>query len=579
MATKNGITTPIYKLDSTAAVEFCGGKIALDKLPAKLVEHYNQQKGVETYRLEGTATISGCHFELYRNVKSQPNTSAWVSFFSNSGIQLKNIQNQMQHLVCFVVVDDELYAYTAGQSAVVFERFTDIAFPIEVGRRIAKPEVKGARSSQITGSTLASDLHFRDPRRITYTESLDNVWTALSGQIRDAVLDDKALTAIFPNKNKIRLDVTSAIKLGPRIESPEKIVELIKWLAKKSEDKLPADDGWASLDAIKVLNPRKKKDLITELKQALATKIFVTRDYANLALSHTDAALYDNATGYTASQGKDVVYAGDSRPELVDIVKNMKIDTQDVVKNLTSVTIQTENADYGAGYGTSGPLASHLHGEITHKKRTYFLLAGKWYEVNATYIDQVTKDCSSIMADLDLDPALIAMRKWKNAESEGAYNRTSITAKTFINGDRVLTDNVELFDGLASDGATIYIVHVKDGFDVKVRDVRSQVVNSAQMIENDLRLGTRVKLRAHYAALKKNGRTALTETEFLSLFDLPRVYVLAYGTKVKVDGTTLKTFSSSVARMEMVALNNQFRQISSSQSQAQLKIAWLEVTG
>ncbi|MDN5763418.1 MAG: hypothetical protein L0H41_14030, partial [Microlunatus sp.] len=100
MAKNGGITAPIYKIDSTAAVEFFGGNVALKELPAKLVEHYNQEKGVETYRLEGTAGISGCHMELYRNVKSQPNTSAWVSFFSNSGIQLKNIQNQMQHLVC-----------------------------------------------------------------------------------------------------------------------------------------------------------------------------------------------------------------------------------------------------------------------------------------------------------------------------------------------------------------------------------------------------------------------------------------------------------------------------------------------
>ncbi|MDN5759160.1 MAG: TIGR04141 family sporadically distributed protein [Tomitella sp.] len=477
-----------------------------------------------------------------------------------------------------MAVDDDLYAYTAGQSAVVFERFADIAFPIDVGRRIAKPEVKGARSSQITGTTLASDLHFRDPRRITYAESLDNVWTALSGQIRDAVLDEKELSSIFPGKNKIRLDVTSAVKLGPRIESPQKIIELIKWLAKKAEAKLPADDGWASLDAIKVLNPRKKKDLIAELKEALATKVFLTRDYDNLALSHTDAALYDNATSYTASQGKDVVYSSGSRPDLGDIVDSMKVDKTDVVKNLTAVTIETENTDYGANYGTSGPLANHLYGEITHKSGTYFLLAGKWYQVDATYIDQVTKDCSAIMADLDLDPATIAMRKWKASESEGKYNKSSITAATIINGDRILTDNVELFDGLASDGKTTYIVHVKDGFDVKVRDVRSQVINSAQMIENDLRIGTRAKLKAHHAALTRNKRTKLSEQDFLNLFDKPRVYVLAYGTKVKVDEKTLKTFGSSVARMEIVALNSQFRQLSSSQSRAQLKIAWIEVT-
>lgn len=577
MPAKAGITAPIYKVDTEAAIEFLGGDIELADLPAKLIGQYNKDKGIETYALEGATEIAGCSFELYRNVKARPNTSSWVKFFSGSGIELNEIQNQMQHLLCFVVVDDDLYAYTAGQSAVAFERFIDISFPIEVGRRIAKPEVKGARSSQITGGTLASDVHFRDPRRITYAESLDNVWTALSGQLRDTVLDEKALTSVFDVKSKIRLDVTSAIKLGPRIETPEKLVELIRWLAGKAEADLPADDGWAGLDAIKVLNPRKKKDLIGRLKTVLAKKIFASRDYSNIAVAHIDASLYDNATSYAVSQGKDSIYEGDIRPELSDIVNSMAIDIDDLLANFTSVTIRTENTDYGAGFGTSGPLINHLHGEIRHEGKTYFLLAGKWYEVDAVYIEQITKDFLAAMSSLDIDPMTIGLKEWKYADSEGTYNETSIEAAVFINGDRVLTDNVELFDGLASDGTNTYVIHVKRDFDVKVRDVRSQVINSAQIIENDLRIGSLTKLKAHHARLVTWGRTTISEADFLKLFDQPRVYVLAYGSKVKVSESTIKSFKSSVARMEVVSLNNQFRQLSSAESQAQLRVAWIKI--
>lgn len=577
MAAKTGITPPIYKIDADAANEFFGGSISAKDLPAKLIERYNVDKGIETYAIEGAAEIDGCSLQLYRNVKTRPSTSSWVKFFEGSGIDLDEIQNQMQHLVCFVVVDDELYAYTAGQSAVSFERFIDISFPIEVGRRVANAEIKGAKSSQITGSTLASDVHFRDPRRITYTESLDNVWMALSGQLQHSVLAEKALKDVFGSKSKIRLDVTSAIRLGPRIESPEKLIDLIRWMAAKADEDLPDDDPWAGLDAIKVLNPRKKKDLIEKLRKALADRLFIKKDWSNVTVAHIDASLYDNATSYTVTQGDDVLYEEDIQPELSDIVSAMTVDPVNLLNNFASVIIQTENADYFDGVSTTGPLMSHLHGEIRHGGKTYFLLAGKWYEVDATYIDQITKDFLETLTSLDLDAATVGLRDWKHASSEGTYNETASTAQVFINGDKVLTDNIELFDSLVSDGTTTYIVHVKRNFDVKVRDVRSQVLNSAQIIENDLRVGTMAKLKQHHGRLVGRQRTNLSEVDFLKLFENPRVYVVAYGSEIKVSASTIKQFGSSVARMEVVSLNNQFRQISSSESQAKLRIAWVKI--
>lgn len=85
-----------------------------------------------------------------------------------------------------------------------------------------------------------------------------------------------------------------------------------------------------------------------------------------------------------------------------------------------------------------------------------------------------------------------------------------------------MTDNVELFDTLTCDGERTYIVHVKRDFDVKVRDVRSQIINSANIIENDLRLGDPTRLKRHHATLQRKGRTTLTESEFLELFERPQ---------------------------------------------------------
>lgn len=577
MAAKKGISVPIYKIDVDAAKEVVGENVDIADLPSAIIQRYNKEKGETVYALEGSSIIAGSRCELYKNIKARPSIIKWVQFFQGSGIELDEMRNEMQHLVCFVIFGEDLFAYTAGQAMVSFERFVDISFPIEVGRRIAQPEVKGARSSQVTGSTLASNVHFRDPRRITYVESLDNVWTALSGHVRPEALIEEEVVSIFGKKKKIRIDVTGAVKLGPRVESPGKVIELIDWLSRKAEADLPEDDGWSGLDAIRVLNARKKKDLISRLKDSLAEKIFIEGDYADLAISHWDASLYDNATSYWVEQAGVEILESDVRPSLRDVVAVVEVNRERIASNLSSVTITTENADYGSGYGTSGNLLSHLNGEIRYQGKTYYLLSGKWYEVDAEYIEQVKNDFLMTMDELDLDARKIGLKNWKNGVKEGDYNESSMPNGSFINGDTVLTDNVELFDTLYSDDEATYIIHVKKGFGAKIRDVRSQVMNSANMIENDLRSGLRNKLKSHYVGLKGQSRVSCSESEFLNLFERPRVYVLAYGTKVKVDSSSIEKFSSTVARMEIVSLNSQFRQISSSESQVKLRVCWIKV--
>src|SRR5262249_41929554 len=156
--------------------------------------------------------------------------------------------------------------------------------------------------------------------------------------------------------------------------------------------------------------------------------------------------------------------------------------------------------------GTEGALLAHLNGELTHKGRTYFLLAGKWYEVDATYIELIKKDFINLLAPLDISASSIGLRPWQADETEGIYNGSSLDYDEWINGDLVLTDNVELFDTLAYSGSELYIIHVKRDFNVKIREVRSQLIGSAQIIEDDLR-GDSNKLKHHHRQLVTKGRT------------------------------------------------------------------------
>lgn len=89
MAAKTGITPPIYKIDADAANEFFGGALSAKDLPAKLIDRYNKDKGIETYAIEGTSEIDGCSLQLYRNVKTRPSTSSWVKFSTDRALNSK----------------------------------------------------------------------------------------------------------------------------------------------------------------------------------------------------------------------------------------------------------------------------------------------------------------------------------------------------------------------------------------------------------------------------------------------------------------------------------------------------------
>jgi len=578
MTERLGLEPPIFRIDLDAVQDFLGVEVALGDIPGRIVGAYNLAKEAQVFVAVGRAEYDGCQLAVYRNAQARANPISWPAFYEPSGITIAPAFTQSQHLLGFIAVDDELYVHTGGHSIAVFERFVDLSFPIDVARRIAQPEVKRARSSQISGTTLASDVNFRDPRRITYTESLENVWTALSGQVRPDVLAEDGMRAVFGTRKRMRMEVGSAIRFGPRVVTLDKLIALIRWLAVRSRAAPPDEDEWAILDSIKVLNPRKSKDQIARLREALADKLVVRREFVNMAVTHADASLYANADRYVASRGRQDLYSGELRPELGDILDGVDPGPDGPMSLLTSIAVRSESTDAGSVATTDGTLLHHLHGEIRHDDRTWFVLAGRWYEVDRQYIDSVTRDFVGLIGALDLDASSIGLRRWQSAETEGDYNETSAVAATVVNGDKVLTDNVEFFDTLISTGERTFLIHVKRGFDVKVRDVRSQIVNAANIIENDLRASTPTRLKRHYQALVRRGRTAMPEDEFLAHFALPRTYVLAYGTETKVTRDTVDRFGSTVARMEVVALNGQFRQITSTNQTTELRIAWIEMT-
>lgn len=583
-----GITAGIFRLDTQAIREEFGSNLRPANMHYQIVRDYNSTSRRAQFELQGEQVATGGGLiTVYKKRVDQKKISPWVDFYRKIGIQIGSADSLNQHFACFLAIGDHLYAHAAGQGLVVFERFTDVSFPIEVARRIAKPEVKRARASQLSGTTLANDVSFRDLRRLAYSESLENVWTALSCQVRRDCLEDETIKRIFGTKRSIRLEVSSSVRLVSEIQSPQDLVQLISWLQSKADEELTIDDEWTILDSLRVLNPRKSKDQIRRLRTQLSRQIFVDNDFDDLDLINVEASLFSNATRYQAFLRSICLYDSATRPDLQAVVEGVKfhLDAKSLSDGeraalLEQISLESLDDEDDAILRTSGSLMSHIHGEMRQHSQTFFLLSGRWYQVDKDYIDLVTSDLKSCLNSLGTKASEIGMRPWRSSESEGVYNGSSLPGDNFINGDRVLRDNVELFDSLYWTKSSTYIIHVKRGFDVKIRDVRSQLINSANLIENDLRGAKTQRLARHWEALSKGGRTGLAKPDFLDLFSQNRVYVLAYATRQQVTHLNLETeFKSRVARMEVVNLEAQFRRVAGVGKRASLQIAWIPLIG
>ena len=76
---------------------------------------------------------------------------------------------------------------------------------------------------------------------------------------------------------------------------------------------------------------------------------------------------------------------------------------------------------------------------------------------------------------------------WNNGDDEDSYNKSYEVFENCYVLDKVISDNIELCDILYIHNGTAYFVHVKDGFNTKMRDLYIQVILAAKRLSNDIK--------------------------------------------------------------------------------------------
>ncbi len=182
---------------------------------------------------------------------------------------------------------------------------------------------------------------------------------------------------------------------------------------------------------------------------------------------------------------------------------------------------------------THAMFVQHITCEIKHLNKPFFLIDNTWYKVKSDFIESINERCINLLEKNNLKPNILN-NKWDNKfPTEGDYNLSYDGKSKYFVFDTIVPDNIEFCDIMYEDNNTIYLIHVKNGFDAKIRDLSNQIVISANRLWNDVNSGSISYLESIIDSFNKKRITQIDKSSMLENFQTNKeiVYVMAFKSK------------------------------------------------
>jgi hypothetical protein len=204
---------------------------------------------------------------------------------------------------------------------------------------------------------------------------------------------------------------------------------------------------------------------------------------------------------------------------------------------------------------TEAMFINHINCEIDLMGLAYFFISDSWYKVRGELLDELNEKCTTILKANYLEEGILHF-KWEKTETERQYNLKYQTSKNYFVLDGILSEGIELCDIIYEDEETVYFIHVKKGFDNKIRDLSNQIDISSQLFWNDKRSGCNFIKRTLEKA-KEDGRISddtIIEDLVSRLVHKNAVFVMAFSgvSKYGPIKDNLNRYTSNIAKFTIV---------------------------
>lgn len=459
---------------------------------------------------------------------------------------------------------ENVFIITSGSAYHLVDLFAELDFGIRVLERVFdedKNKLDSIKEKGIIGDVLASSRFYRKARALAYEDDFGKYFQNINIK-----LTVEQVVTHFPSISKGR-DLTiagaSSVSLKSKV-SFENFWELLKEL----EVVLDLPKKPIFNQSLIPLDKRKGKEMI----EALNKQVFFSmkRKSSDISLKydfcHRNFEEFFSSTKAVFTFLDNCVEVDDmhrlSDFAFLDDVNNRlddSISDEAYIQAISSIGVET--FDDNEHILTKGNLIDYVQTELQYDSRSYFLMDGFWYQIESKFDKNLAEKYSGRVIDkVQHQPFLLS---WKEGDDETAYNEQHKDIDNTYYLHCVLVDHIELCDVLHydKDNDKVYVIHVKKGLSNSMRDLVSQVILSAKIIEEE-KLVTEdkmLKLAELYEKAVNKSRideATITKYEFLQLFKNNRVeYCLAILDDTSSIGRLQSgEFGSRIAKFSLVEL-------------------------
>lgn len=506
--------------------------------------------------------------------------SDWKEFLPKDLSADGIFEQQKLSLILFIESEFDLFCVIGGNAYQIILPFIDQSFGLNIYSRIINPqedEIASIKSRGITGSRAGLSEQFRDNYRIIdyikFGKVTQEIHLKLSQEISDLHFSflKKKVT------DRIQIYVSKSFKVKKNVDF-EKLHLIIKELVVISQ-LAPTD----YLDSYKEITDKAFIDNV--LHQKLITKLF--DDTENLGRRKTNAhksfqhdfcdpnniqKFYEadefrlkektDKGGYTVFK---IVY---DRNEIYDAVLERAVELFGVndrfkfmnfVRSARIATYQDGKLSIGSGF------LFHISTEFPVNGTPTFLVDTKWYQLQDSFVTDLKTSSEHILKTYRAQSNILHEPWDKNlVPKEGEYNFKYNSKSNYIVIDTIIEDGLELCDIMHYDDNNLYLIHVKYGFQSKIRELTNQITISARRLRETL--GTKDKLileKIYNQLVQKNYNIDnLSLDEFKNLFNKRISYILAFTSHLKNDlvvADNIEKFNSNIARYSLIQCSGEMR--------------------
>lgn len=505
--------------------------------PQKLI--YNQKNG----------------FELYMFYRKHPKAIPdWKPFFKNfieEGESFHTEPRNMNESFVFFLYHSSsknLYAVAGGYGAFTIQKYIKDDFGIDILVRIINDKgekiLRHAKEFGVTGGIIGMAKYFRQQYNFYENKNFGNIYREIAASIDK---DTARELGISSDETK-QCIAKNSFKINHSIDYDEMIalVDKLNTIIQRNEN--------FSVNDIKLVNAKKEEDLIKNLETKILNEIWDNRNNEEVLIEPLDFVHKDFEKFLLADKYKYARYEYFEHSTLFPIIiqKITEHGKRKYLKQIHSRTVTSFNDDNEEL--TKDTIFNHLVYEIDYEGDSYFLINGNYYKIASSFKSALNESCkefikSNYINDLN--------KEWVQ-RTEKEYNLSYKGEPNTVVLDTVTPENIEPCDILKYDDDTVYLYHVKKGFNGSMRDLTNQVFLAANRILEDLK-NDKSYLKSVYKKMQNADDykdQVGSEDDFLAIFKNRKLcFVLA----VKDTATDrrleeIERFNSNIAKFALSEL-------------------------